>query len=197
MNSIFKRNLYFIKEHTGIFKAANNYDILDPNDGTILMECREPALGIFTKLLRFTKYKSLTPFNVVIQDSNSMNLIRLKRGVSFFRSSVEVFDTNEILLGTFKQKFLSIGGKFRIIDPQGNEICTLSGKWHSWDFSFNDMQGNKIADVNKKWAGIGKELFTSADNYMLSISDTVKENDPIRQLIVAAVMCIDMVLKEH
>ena len=48
----------------------------------------------------------------------------------------------------------------------------------------------------KKWAGIGKELFTTADSYILQISETVPENDFIRQLIIAAVMCIDMVLKE-
>jgi hypothetical protein len=39
-------------------------------------------------------------------------------------------------------------------------------------------------------------LFTSADNYMLSISENVPPDSQIRQLILAAVLCIDMVLKE-
>ena len=39
-------------------------------------------------------------------------------------------------------------------------------------------------------------MFTSADNYMLKINDTVPEDDPLRILILAAVVCIDMVLKE-
>ena len=50
--------------------------------------------------------------------------------------------------------------------------------------------------VTKKWAGLGKELFTSADNYMLAINETVPAGDPTRLLILAAVMCIDMVMKE-
>jgi len=50
--------------------------------------------------------------------------------------------------------------------------------------------------VTKKWAGLGKELFTSADNYVLQINPEVPADNPIRQLIMAAVMCIDMVLKE-
>ena len=59
------------------------------------------------------------------------------------------------------------------------------------------MSGEKeLAHVTKKWTGIGKELFTSADNYVLEISDSVPADDTIRQLILAAVMCIDMVLKE-
>lgn len=53
-----------------------------------------------------------------------------------------------------------------------------------------------MAQVTKKWAGLGKELFTSADNYALEISDSVPKNDSVRPLILAAVMCIDMVLKE-
>ena len=54
----------------------------------------------------------------------------------------------------------------------------------------------EYAHVSKKWSGFGKELFTSADNYMLSINEKVEKDDPIRLLILAAVMCIDMVLKE-
>jgi hypothetical protein len=43
---------------------------------------------------------------------------------------------------------------------------------------------------------MGRELFTSADNYVLQIEETVAPESPLRQLILAAVMCIDMVLKE-
>ena len=54
----------------------------------------------------------------------------------------------------------------------------------------------ELAHVTKKWAGIGKELLTSADDYVLQISDSVPADNAARQLILAAVMCIDMVLKE-
>ncbi len=39
-------------------------------------------------------------------------------------------------------------------------------------------------------------MFTSADNYILEISSDVPEDHVVRKLILAAVMCIDMVLKE-
>ena len=54
----------------------------------------------------------------------------------------------------------------------------------------------QLARVTKKWAGLGKELLTTADNYVLDISDAVPPGSPTRKLILAAVMCIDMVLKE-
>ena len=59
------------------------------------------------------------------------------------------------------------------------------------------MRGEtELEKKKKKWMGVGRELFTSADNYVLSIAPSVAANDPARLLIVAAVMCIDMVLKE-
>ena len=54
----------------------------------------------------------------------------------------------------------------------------------------------ELAHVAKQWAGLGKELFTSADNYMLEINQAVPKDNPVRMLIIGAVLCIDMVLKE-
>lgn len=54
MNPILNRNLFLIKEHVGMFKASNNFDIFNPDNGTQLMSCREPNLGFFTKMFRFT-----------------------------------------------------------------------------------------------------------------------------------------------
>lgn len=188
-------NVYLVKEHVGMFKAANNFDLFDPNSNEITMQCREPHLGFFTKLLRFTDYKRMTPFNIEVRTPDGQQVARIKRGVSIFLSKVEVYDANDNRVGGFKQKFFSIGGAFSVLDANDNPICKLKGKWTGWDFRF--MRGEEeLAHVSKKWAGIGKELFTSADNYVLEMSDSIPADDPIRVLILSAVMCIDMVLKE-
>ncbi|HID75644.1 MAG TPA: RNAase [Planctomycetaceae bacterium] len=195
MSEVLNRNLFLVKEHVGLFKAANNYDIYDPETGQQLMECREERLGLLTKLLRFTDWKRMTPFDIEIRAPDGTVLVRVKRGVSIFLSKVQVLDGAGTVLGGFKQKFFSIGGKFDVLDPDDQPVCTLKGKWTSWDFRF--VSGDQeFARVTKKWAGLGKELFTSADNYILEISDTVPADHPVRKLILAAVMCIDMVLKE-
>ena len=195
MNAALSRNVYFIKEHVGMFKAANNYDIHDPETGEIVMECREERLGLLTKILRFTDFKRLTPFDIRIMTPSGQPIVRVKRGVSLFLSKVHVLDENDRHIGGFKQKLFSIGGAFNILDENDKPMCTLKGKWHSWNFRF--MAGDtELANITKKWEGIGKNLFTSADNYMLQISDSVPAESAVRQLIFAAVMCIDMVLKE-
>jgi uncharacterized protein YxjI len=195
MDSVLARNLFLVKEHVGMFKAANNYDIYDPASGQLVLECREDRLGPLTKVLRFTDYKRMTPFHVEIRKPGGGTVVRVDRGVSFLLSKVAVTDGVGSRIGGFQQKFFSVGGSFDVLDATDAPVCTLKGKWTGWDFRFN-RNGTELARVSKKWTGIGKELFTSADNYVLSISEQVPASSPVRPLILSAVMCIDMVLKE-
>lgn len=195
MHPALNRNLFFVKEHVRMFRASNQYDVLDPQSGELVLQSREEKLGLLTKLLRFTDYKRMTPFNAVVRAPDGRQVLRVSRGVTLFRSRVKVFDENDRHIGGFKQRLFSIGGKFEVLDSADRPLCMLVGKWTSWDFRF--MSGEvEFARVTKKWAGLGKELFTSADNYMLVVSEQVPADNPVRQLILAAVMCIDLVLKE-
>ncbi len=195
MSKVINNNLFLVKEHVGLFKAANNFDIYDPSTGKIILECREPTLSFFTKLLRFTDFKRMTPFDIQIKTTDGQPIVRIQRGVSIFLSKVVVSDQDNQVIGGFVQKLFSIGGKFDVLNKKNQIICKLEGKWTGWDFYFKNGE-EEYAHVSKKWAGLGKEMFTSADNYVLEISKGVPKDDDIRKLILAAVMCIDMVLKE-
>lgn len=194
MDPVLNRNAFFIKEHVGIFKAANEYDVFDPSTREKLLACREPSLGSFTKLLRFTDYKRATPFHIVVS-ANGRTLLEVRRGVSLFMSKVGIFDGQGKRLGGFKQKFFSIGGKFEVFDAEDRPVCMLQGKWTSWEFSFKAGE-RELGRVTKKFGGLAQELFTSADNYMLEIRPDVPPDHPARALILASVLVIDMVLKE-
>ena len=196
MHPILNRNVFFVKEHVGMFKASNNYDIHDPETQQVILHCREDNLGFFTKMFRFTDYKRMTPFEVEIRTPSGEKVLTVRRGVSFILSTVEVLDEKGTLVGKFKQKFFSFGGKFQVLDASERPLCMLKGKWTSWEFKFVSSDNKEFAWVTKKWAGFGKEFFTSADNYVLQIGDDVPADHPLRLLIMAAVMCIDFVLKE-
>ncbi len=195
MNPILNQKLFFVKEHVGMFKATNSYDIYNPDSQKLIMNCREKKLGFFTKLLRFTKYKRMTPFTMEIKTHSGEKVLTVKKGTSFILSTVSVLDENDNLVGIFKQKFFSVGGKFNILDAKENVLCILQGKWTNWDFRFV-KEHREYAHVSKKWVGLVKEMFTSADDYMLEIKDTVPKDDPLRILILAAVVCIDMILRK-
>ena len=195
MHPVMQQNLFLVKEHVGMFKAANNFDIYDPNSGNVIMHCREERLGPITKFLRFTDYKRMTPFAVDITTPDGQLVCSVDRGISIFLSKVNVKDGKGNRIGGFKQKLFSIGGAFKVLGENDQPLCDLKGKWTGWEFRF--LAGdNELAKVSKKWSGIGKEMFTSADNYILQISDEVPPDNPVRLLILAAVMCIDLVLKE-
>jgi len=195
MHPVLNQNLYLVKEHVGMFKAASNYDVYDPGTGEMVLQCREPNLGFFTKLLRFTDYKRMTPFNVHVTTPSGEDVLRVERGISIFLSKVKVFDEHSQRVGGFQQKLFSLGGAFQVQGMNDEPLCELKGKWTGWNFRFTHA-GQELAEVTKKWSGLGKEMFTSADNYIVSISDSVPPDNPIRILILGAVFCIDMVLKE-
>ena len=197
MTSVINYNKFLIKEHVGLFKAANSFDIFEPDSGDKIMECREPKLGIITKLLRFSDYKTMTPFDVVVATMDGKQVIRVTRGISFFNSKVVVKDERNRVIGGFNEKFftMKIGGEFNVLDKNNKVICSLVGKWTTWDFYFKKGD-RQYGHVSKEWAGIGKELFTSADDYILKVREQLPDNSKERKLILAAVLCIDMVLKE-
>ena len=98
MHDALKKNVFLVKEHVGMFKAANNYDIHDPQTGDLLMECREERLGFLTKLFRFTDYKRMTPFDIQIRTPDGQQLIRITRGISIFLSTVIYILAMKLLL---------------------------------------------------------------------------------------------------
>jgi len=195
MHPVLNNNSFFVKEHVGMFKASNNFDIYDPQTQQMQMMCREEKLGFFTRILRFTDYKRMTPFHIVVSSTDGEKVLTVKRGVSLLASKVEVLDEHDNLVGKLQQKLFSFGGKFSVLDADENFLFSLKGKWTSWDFKFvkDEME---FARVTKKWAGIGKELFTSADNYILKVEEKVPQDNNMRVLLLGAVLCIDMVLNE-
>lgn len=77
----------------------------------------------------------------------------------------------------------------------GVEVALVKGDWKGWNFRFLDSAENEIGTVAKKWAGIGKEFFTSADNYVIALN---QEAAPAKaMLLLAAGLAIDTVFKER
>lgn len=196
MHAVLNKNKFFVKEHTGVFKASNSYAIFDLETQALVMECREPSLGFFTKLFRFTKYKAMTPFDIIVT-AEGAPIVNVKRGVTIFRSVVSVFGETGEQVGTLRKIFKLFKPSFEILSTTGEKLGVLEGNFVGWDFTIKNNEGALLATISKKWAGVGKELFTTADNYALVIADEVKADDPIRVLILGAVMSIDMVLKEE
>ena len=190
------RKAYFIKEQVGLLKLADTYDILDPQSKQQL-GCAKEEPGALFKYLRLLINKHWLPTTVNVYETNqSRPIFSIRRPVKFFRSKVAIFDKDGTPLGYFKSKLFSFGGGFFVFDAQDKQVAEVKGDWKGWNFKFIGPNNMEFGTVTKKWAGIGKELFTSADNYMISINEAAKTHPVANILLLAAGLAIDVVYKE-
>jgi uncharacterized protein YxjI len=191
------RQHFFIREHTGLLKLTDFYDILDPATRTKLGDAREEIPG-WVKVLRLLVGKQLLPTRVAVYEGSGEQAAKLvfsiRRGVALLRPKVHVVDAAGVPVGYLRSKTFSLGGAFRVFTPDGTEIAQVKGDWKGWNFRF--LAGEtELGVVTKQWAGLGKELFTTADNYMISLRGAP---DPsLNILLLAAGLAIDTVLKEQ
>ncbi len=149
------------------------------------------------KLLRLVVNKQLLPTTIVIQESEEAEpVVTLRRGMTLLRSKVSVFDETGKEVGFFRSKLFSLGGGFTVHEPGGAQVADVKGNWKGWDFKMLDMQGKELGVVNKQWAGAMKEIFTSADNYLIKLDDSITSNPGLAALLLAAGLAIDIVFKE-
>jgi uncharacterized protein YxjI len=190
------RTQFFVREHVDFMKLSGKYDILDPRTQAKIGEAREEISGL-VKFFRLLIDKKLMPTTVAVYATpdaqTRRHLFSIKRGVALLRPVVRVLDASGAPLGHFQSKLFSLGGAFRVFTADGVEVAQVRGDWKGWNFKF--LAGEtELGVVTKKWAGLGKELFTSADNYVISLHGA---SDPaLSTLLLAAGLAIDTVFKE-
>lgn len=195
--SLLERRSFFVRERVAILKLTDTYDILDPVTQQVIGIAKEEPPG-WAKWLRLVVKKHQLPTRVnVYENENAPPVLSINRGFTLFRSKVRVTAGDGSSLGYFKSKFFSIGGGFNVFDDADQQVAQVKGNWKGWDFQFLTQQGREIGKVTKKWAGFAKELFTSADNYIITINDDAGASQAAAALLLAAGLAIDVVLKEN
>lgn len=188
---------FLVKERVAFLKVTDRYDIFDPETGEQIGFAKEKINSLVSMLRVIGISKQMLATTIVIkEDDDSEPVVTLKRPPSFFRSKVSVIDRNQTPVGFFRSKIFSLGGGFTVHKPTGEQIADVKGNWKGWDFKLTDMEGRELGNVNKKWAGTMKELFTSADTYVITLSESIGTNPGLAALLLAAGLAIDIVFKE-
>jgi uncharacterized protein YxjI len=193
---MFNRKTLLIKERVGFLKLVDTYDIFDPATGAQVGIAQE-NVSVLVKVLRFLINKRLLPTMVEVREREGGRVIlAIRRGASLLRPHVTV--TNELgkQIGRFNSKLFSLGGGFHVLDGTEQPVAEIKGDWKGWNFRFLSPDGTEIGKVTKKWAGLGKELFTSADNYIIALNETSALRPDSAALLLAAGLAIDTVYKE-
>ncbi len=189
---------YFIREHIGFMKMTDTYDIIDPRTQEQVGIAKE-KLPLILKVLRLWLGKALIPSNIHVYSGTDFEddgklVFSIRRGIALFKPRVDIRDANGTHLGHLIKKAFSIGGAFYVFDAQDQQVAMVKGNWIGREFKILDSQEREIGQVTKKWSGIGKEMFTSADNYVIDLGPDPHPGKAI--LFLAAGLAIDSVLKE-
>ncbi len=188
------RKTYFIKERVKFLRMSDTYDILDPvTQETIGIAIENP--GTLIRVLRFLVNKRILPTRVdIYENQDNPPLLSIKRGVTFFRAKVDILNASGDSIGYFKSKMFTLGGGFHVYDLNDNKVAEVKGDWKGWNFKLLNASGSEVGTVTKTWAGIGQELFTSADNYVIDLKDPAEGSGG---LLLAAGLAIDTVFNEN
>ena len=190
------RRTYVVKERVAFAKLTDTYDLLDAATGMPIGIAREEPEA-WAKWLRLIVSKKLMPTTVNVYEGGNEGsaVVSIRRGVAIFRPKVAVF-LRDREIGSFQAKAFSLGGAFRMFDAQGAEIGIVQGDWKGWNFAMTTSTGQELGRVTKKWAGIGKELFTSADTYVIDLAESAVSYQETAAMLLAAGLAIDTVFKE-
>jgi uncharacterized protein YxjI len=187
---------YLIREQVGMFKLTDTYDIYDAVSNQQVATAKEEPPGV-VKFLRLLVNKTLMPTQVNVYETSSGQVaFSIKRGFTFLRARVEVLDSRGTLLGYFKSKLFSLGGGFYVFNPQDQQVAEVKGDWKGWNFKLIGSAGQELGTVAKQWAGLAKEMFSSADNYVIALADDQASTPAGNMLLLAAGLAIDIIFKE-
>jgi uncharacterized protein YxjI len=188
------RKALFIKEEVALLKLTDTYNLLDPDTGAQLGQAKdEPSM----KWLRLLVKKVLLPTDVRVYGPGQMApQLTVHKHVGFLRTRLTVHGASGELLAQLRSKVFSLGGAFEVNDAQGLPMGELKGDWKGWDFAFT-VNGQVFGRITKKWAGLAKELFTNADQYLVVLEGPGEAHPQGLALLTGLALAVDVVFKER
>lgn len=188
------RRTYLVRERVAFMRLSDTYDLLDAESGATIGVAQE-RISSTVRALRLLLGKRLLPTRVVLAEyEGGPAHLTIERGPFLLRADVRVLDEAGQLIGRLRSKLLTIGGGMIVQTPEGEEVGRVNGDLIGWNFAF-ETGGRRVGTITKKWAGIGKELFTNADTYVVAV-EAERPPRTLTALILAAGIAIDTVFKE-
>ncbi len=187
---------YMVKEQVKFFKSHHSYDIFD-GDTEVQIGVAEEKIDFLTNMLRWFVSKQLMPTRVEVREIPDNSLVfTISRGWYLFRSRVEIHDADGVMVGYLKSKIFSFSGGFHVYDKNDKQFAEVKGNLFGFNYRvLTPDHDYEMGKVTKKWGGIAKELFTSADTYMVEVNDDLQEQPIGKMLVLAAALATDMIFK--
>jgi len=172
------------------WEVKNTYDVYDGR-GTPVLRVREQGSGLLSLLKRLL-LGPMRPLHVLVFDVLSGEpLLDLRRPFRFIFHRMEVKAASGLALGAVQKRWSWFRRIYDIESDSGRSVARLFGPiLKPWTFEIR-VDDRSVGTIQKRWSGLGKELFSDADNFGVNLSGL---NDPkLKLLAFAAVVLIDVV----
>jgi len=189
---LFTEPILIVQQQGSYIETAAHYEIAG-HDGTRLGSVRQVGQSQAKQLVRaFTNLDKHMTHRFEVLDAEGAVMLQLTRPAKVMKSRIVVADGAGTEIGRVVQE--NAFRKIRFdLEAGGRSVGTIQGtSWSDWDFIIIDADGAEIGRVVKSFEGIAKALLRNADSYVVAMHRPLE--DPLRQLVIAAGVCIDTAL---
>jgi uncharacterized protein YxjI len=195
MSDLLSHDRMIFNQKAKIIEMNIDFAIRD-EQGNEVGRIRQEGQSQLKKLARFVS--SLDQFmthTLSVYDASGTKVVELTRPRKVFKSTVLVKDGAGNQVGKIVQENMVGKIHFGLEDAGGQSIGAIRAEnWRAWNFSIQDLTGNEVGRITKTWEGLAKNLFTTADDYLLEIGGTVSPT--LRMVMLASAAGIDLALKQ-
>ncbi|MGH3498161.1 MAG: phospholipid scramblase-related protein [Nocardioidaceae bacterium] len=192
--SLFTESVLVVNQKAKLIEVNNEYAVFDQN-GNQIGAVREVGQSAAKKAIRvLTSWDQFLTHKLQVVDMNGQVVLQLTRPAKVMKSRVVVQDANGSEIGSIVQQNAIGKIRFGLESPQGKVGEIRAENWRAWNFAINDGHGSEVARITKTWEGLAKTMFTTADNYVVHIHQSLSE--PLRSLVVASALSVDTALKQ-
>ena len=195
MSDLLTRNVLVINQKAKLIELTDEYRIRD-EDGNDIGYIREEGQSVLKKAARLVSdLDQFFTHRLAMYDSDGTKVVELLRPRKIMKSRVEIFDGQGRPVSTIVQKNILGKKRFSLEGAGGETLGAINAEnWRAWDFVIEDATGAEVGRITKKFAGLLREGFTTADNYLLEISGTVSAD--LRLTMLASAAGVDLALKQ-
>lgn len=192
--TLFTERVLVVNQKAKILELTNEYAVFDQSGNQIGSVVQVGQSGL-KKAARFvSSVDQFMTHKLEVRDAHGQPQMLLTRPAKFMKSKLLVERPGYGEIGQLVQE--NVFGKIRFgLHSGGRSVGSLNAQnWRAWDFQILDDQNQEVARIKKTFEGVAKTLFTTADNYVVTIHRELQ--DPLLSLVVAAALCVDTALKQ-
>ena len=167
------------------FETRNHYE-LQTSEGQAVMWAYEESAGLSRIFLK--KHRPLT---LHVAGRDGRDFLVASRKFFWFFMHLRVHSSDGRPIGAIRRKWGLLKRKMVIEDASGEVVADVAGPVFRPNTFTMHRHDQEIGKITKRWSGIGREMFTDADTFMVELP-TDQVDDDFQSLALATAFAVDL-----